>query len=113
MLNQGDIIFVTFPFSDLKSVKKRPALIISNDNYNNQSADIIVMAITSSLTAKNHFIEIDNTDLKQGVIPRKSYIRVDKIFSLNKSLVLGKFSIVSDEIINKTTEMLNDIIKQA
>jgi len=38
--NKGDVILVPFPFSDQTSTKKRPAVIISSDTYNNISQDI-------------------------------------------------------------------------
>ncbi|MCR4292288.1 MAG: type II toxin-antitoxin system PemK/MazF family toxin [Candidatus Kuenenia sp.] len=50
--NKGDIIIVPFPFSDQTATKKRPAVIISSNQYNNTSPDIIIMAITSK-TGKN------------------------------------------------------------
>jgi len=34
MPEQGEILLIPIPFSDLQSVKKRPVLVISNDNYN-------------------------------------------------------------------------------
>lgn len=48
--NQGDILLVPIPFSDLSSSKKRPVLVISNDDYNASSFDLIVVAITSNLS---------------------------------------------------------------
>ena len=50
--NKGDIVLVPFPFSDQTATKKRPAVIISSDRYNNTSSDIVIMAITSK-TGKN------------------------------------------------------------
>jgi mRNA interferase MazF len=43
----GDIILVPFPFTDQTSTKKRPAVVISSDVYNQEHPDLIVMAITS------------------------------------------------------------------
>ncbi|HLR69697.1 type II toxin-antitoxin system PemK/MazF family toxin [Virgibacillus alimentarius] len=34
MYKQGDIVLIPVPFSDLKTHKQRPVLIISNDSYN-------------------------------------------------------------------------------
>ncbi len=44
--NKGDVILVPFPFSDQTAIKKRPAVIVSSDTFNNISQDIIIMAIT-------------------------------------------------------------------
>jgi mRNA interferase MazF len=35
--NKGDVILVPFPFSDQTTTKKRPAVIISSNTYNNIS----------------------------------------------------------------------------
>ena len=47
---RGDIVLVPFPFTDLTSSKKRPALVISPDSFNSQQQDLVVVAITSQLT---------------------------------------------------------------
>ncbi len=47
--NKGDVILVPFPFSDQTTAKKRPAVIVSSDTYNNISQDIIIMAITGQI----------------------------------------------------------------
>lgn len=47
--NKGDVILVPFPFSDQTTTKKRPAVIISSNRYNNASPDIVIMAITSKI----------------------------------------------------------------
>ena len=44
---RGDVVLVPFPFSDQTTTKKRPAVVISSDAYNNISSDIVIMAITS------------------------------------------------------------------
>ena len=40
--NKGDVILVPFPFSDQTTAKKRPAVIVSSDTYNNISQDIVI-----------------------------------------------------------------------
>ncbi|MCX8111037.1 MAG: type II toxin-antitoxin system PemK/MazF family toxin [Syntrophorhabdaceae bacterium] len=43
-----DIVLVPFPFTDLTTIKKRPALIISPDEYN-KKLDVVIVFITSNL----------------------------------------------------------------
>lgn len=79
---QGNIVLVPFPFSNLKSVKMRPALVISK---NNLRRDVILLAITSQKRAQT--LEIDNEDLNKGLLPIKSYIAYQKVVTLEKSLL--------------------------
>ena len=45
---QREIVLLPFPYSDLSSTKKRPALIVSNNNYNERFNDVVVCVITSN-----------------------------------------------------------------
>jgi len=46
---QGDIVLVKVIFSEGSGVKKRPALIISDEYYHNNRQEIIIAAITSNM----------------------------------------------------------------
>ena len=48
MHNPGEILLVPIPFTDLSSNKRRPVLVLSNQEYNIQTEDLIVTAITSA-----------------------------------------------------------------
>jgi mRNA interferase MazF len=39
----GDIVLVSFPFTNLQATKKRPAVVISNTAYQQARPDVIVM----------------------------------------------------------------------
>jgi mRNA interferase MazF len=43
----GDVVLVSFPFTNLQSTKKRPAVVISSLAYSQHRPDVIVLAITS------------------------------------------------------------------
>ena len=47
--NKGDIVLVPFPFSDQTATKKRPAVIISSDRYNNTSLILLLWQLPAKL----------------------------------------------------------------
>ena len=48
MPEQGDIVLIPIPFTDLSSQKRRPVIVISNDAYHKATADMVVVAMTSN-----------------------------------------------------------------
>lgn len=46
-----DLVLVPFPFTDLSSTKRRPALIVSPDIYN-AGKDVVIAYVTSKLASK-------------------------------------------------------------
>ena len=87
MYEQGEIVIVPFPFSDLSSIKQRPVLILSNNIDNEKADDIITCGITSNLRDQHHSVLIDNINLDRGNIPVRSRIKVDKLFTLDKKII--------------------------
>ncbi|MDN5317882.1 MAG: mRNA interferase MazF [Thermoanaerobacterium sp.] len=110
MYKQGDILLIPIPFSDLTSSKKRPVLVLSNDDYNNKTDDVIVAAITSNITRKDYTVLISNKDMQEGNLHVDSCVRVDKIYTLSQNIVINKFGRVKPEVLNKIKEKLNKII---
>ena len=90
MYKQGEIVVVPFPFSDLSSVRQRPVLILSKNEDNEKSDDVITCGITSNLRNAKCSVLIDNVDLEKGNIPAKSRIKIDKLFTLDKNIVKKK-----------------------
>ena len=43
----GDIVLVPFPFSDQTTSKKRPAVVVSSDEYHRERPDVLLLAVTS------------------------------------------------------------------
>ena len=100
--SQGDILLVPLPFTDLSSQKRRPVLVLSKDDYNNVSDDLIVVAITSYIDAKPYIVLLSNDDMVDGTLKVDSCIRADKIYTLSQNIVVKRFGKVESEIIEKT-----------
>ena len=87
--NFGDILPVPFPFTDQTSSKKRPAVIISSNTYNQKKSDLIIMAITSQLSSSITFGELPVTDFSSAGLIKPSVIK-PVISTIEKSLVIKK-----------------------
>jgi mRNA interferase MazF len=110
MYEQGDIVIVPFPFSDLSFVKQRPVLILSKTPYNQSSDDIITCGITSNLHNAPHSVSIDNKDLSHGKIPRPSTIKVDKLFTLSKSIIRKKVATIDAKTLAQVKKEFRDLL---
>jgi mRNA interferase MazF len=108
MYKQGDIVIVKFPFTDGSQFKKRPALIISNSKINS-SEDFLLVQITSKINNDGLSLDINKEGCLQE-LPLKSYIRLHKIFTIHKSLILSKISEVNQTFIKAATYKICELI---
>lgn len=76
----GDLVFIPFPYADLQSSKKRPVLVLTDTD---RHGDCIGLAVTSVQTPEDA-VQIDNDSLATGALPKTSWIRLDKIFTLSE-----------------------------
>jgi mRNA interferase MazF len=91
---KGDVVLVPFPFSDQTTTKKRPAIVISSTSYNQNSSDIVIMAITSQ-TAKTYGRgECHIEEWKKAGLLKPSSIK-PAISTIEKQLVLKKLGNIS------------------
>ena len=64
---QGDIVLVSFPFTDLSSSKRRPALVLSPDSFNAAGEDLVLAAVTSHITDDLNAVRLWRGDFAEGV----------------------------------------------
>jgi mRNA interferase MazF len=110
-IEQREIVLIKFPFSDFTSTKIRPALVISNNDYNEKYMDIIVLALTSNLKYSENKINISNSDLESGKLPCNSAIRIDKPFAISKSRILKIQGKVGSSVYENIFSKLSDFFK--
>nr|MBK9649923.1 type II toxin-antitoxin system PemK/MazF family toxin [Bacteroidota bacterium] len=109
MYKQADIVVVKFPFTDGSEFKKRPALIVSNEAVN-KTGDYLIVQITSKLNNDDLSIAINDVDCLQP-LPLKSYIRIHKMFTVHKSLVLSKITDAKPDFLKSVTDKVCSLIK--
>lgn len=97
-----DLVLVPFPFTDLSSTKRRPALIVSPDLYN-AGKDVVIAYVTSQLTSKLLHGDYKLQKWKEAGLPKPSLVRM-KFATLDKSIIikrLGTLEKVDSEEIEK------------
>ena len=97
MYSKGDIVVISFPFSDLINAKKRPMVVLAE-----KGEDIIGCAITSN--PKSEGIPIEN--FEEGSLPFKSKIKHWQIHTFLKDLAIKKIAKISK---NNHKELLKNI----
>jgi len=108
-IRQKDLILLPYPFSNLSERKVRPALVVSNNNFNSVCSDCIAVPITSVIKEEPFSILINQSDLNQGKLIRKSRLRLDKIFSVEKRMIQMKIGVVSDNFFDKIKYELTEV----
>lgn len=109
MPDQGEIVLIPVPFTDLSSRKRRPVIVISNDAYNRKAADIVVIAMTSDPSTVDFSFTLTQSDLEQGNLNRPGKVRVDKIYTLSQSIVVKTFGRVSSTVLDRIRGMVQDL----
>ena len=81
---KGDVVVVPFPFSDLTSAKRRPALVVANLTGD----DVILCQITSQATTDKDAIPLTQREFSSGSLHRDSHIRPNRLFTADSNIIL-------------------------
>jgi len=106
---RGDIVLVSFPFTDLTFAKRRPALVVSPDIFNELNEDLNLLAVTSQLSPSPYSIPVLSRDCEEGVLPKESIVKLTKVFTLSSTLVLKKICRLGDRQLNVVLEGLRSL----
>ena len=89
----GEVVVVPFPQTDLKVGKPRPALVL----VNLPGDDLILSQITSQARFDGFSIPLGPADFRSGRLPVASYIRPNRLFTVEQSIVLRSAGHVRDD----------------
>ena len=109
MPDQGDILLVPIPFTDLSSQKRRPVIVVSNNAYNQKTTDLVVVAMTSNPVKTDYSFAITSDDLEKGTLNHPGKVRVDKIYTISKSIVVKTFGRVNGKVMDHIRSELQNL----
>jgi mRNA interferase MazF len=103
-MKKGDVILISFPFTDLKGEKVRPAMVLVVSDL-----DVIIAFITTQFKWQSTFdIFLEPDDLNG--LKKTSLLRLSKITTIDKDLVLGKLGELNSNYINTINDNLIKIL---
>jgi len=103
---KGEVIVIPFPFSDLSSTKRRPALVIATM----QGDDVLCCQITSEERFDAYSIELKDSDFVTGGLKQTSMIRPNKIFTADQALILYRVGKIKTSKIKEVEKVLLKVI---
>ena len=106
--SQWDIVKVPFPYTDKTTTKRRPALVVSNDELRESNGLVWVVMITSAKNAK-WAGDIEIEDYRACGLPAPSIIRPCKIATIDAGLVLGRLGKLSKKESRAVCKVFNEI----
>lgn len=111
MPKQGEIVLIPVPFTDLSSNKQRPVIVVSKNEYNQITQDIVVVALTSNPETTAYGFTITSNDLADGALKRPSQVRVDKIYTLSQGIAVKTFGKVNKDVLEKIGSLIPELIE--
>jgi mRNA interferase MazF len=113
-MRPGEVILISYPFTDLTYTKVRPALVVSSAEYNQREDDVIVLPITHNINrASKEDLYIQPTDegFRGTGLKKASAIRIGKIFTLQKDLAKSRLGNVPKELLNNIRQTLKRLFE--
>ena len=104
-MTKGDIVLVSFPFTDALGTKNRPAIVLVETEF-----DTTVCFLTTKTKWSEAFDVIINPTPSNG-LKKQSLARVTKIATLDKELILGRLGSFDTETIQSINKSLIEVFK--
>ena len=93
----GEVVVLPFPQTNLQAGKRRPALVVADLNGD----DLILCQITSQFRSDGYSVPLAIADFKRGRLTTNSFIRPNRLFTVEQSVILYVAGKVKDSKLNE------------
>ena len=104
---KGDVVVVPFPFSNLSTSKKRPALVVASL----VGDDVILCQVTSKTVADTYAIPISDSDFTTGNLRQDSNVRPNRLFTADSNIILYRAGVLApgkvQEVVAKIVQIIS------
>jgi len=91
----GDIVLVPFPFTDLSTYKRRPALLLQSLG---EFGDWLCLPVTTQAAHLNSQ-ELREQDFSDDKLPHTSWVRLNRPTLLSDSIMLGRLATLKPDVV--------------
>jgi len=107
-MKRGTIVLTIFPFTDLSTSKRRPAVIISKSNETKEDAIVafISTVIPEALSETDLLFDPDRNDFIQSGLKKSSVIKLDKLATLKKAIFTGELGTLGQQTLTAINKRL-------
>jgi mRNA interferase MazF len=102
-MDKGTIVLTHFPFTDLSTIKRRPALVVSAKE--SEQGDVILAYITTliplNLSDTDVLMNLLKPDYFKSGLKKESIINLDKFVTINRRIITGELGSLSPISINE------------
>ena len=98
-VSRGSVVLVRFPFSDLSSSKRRPAIVLADAGR----GDYVLMQVTSKTYADPDAVELTAASFARGGLNLTSYARPGKLFTANDALIAREVGVLTAAVLDEVT----------
>jgi mRNA interferase MazF len=112
-MKRGTTVLVPFPFTDLSGRKVRPALVVSRSD---RSGTDLILAFISTyqqqpLLPTDLLIEDTHPDFRLTGLKRSSVIKLDKLVTVEASIVLGELGHLPIALLREVDQRLRHALE--
>jgi mRNA interferase MazF len=110
IVRRSSIVLVRYPFTDLSSVKVRPAVVVMPDQLMRKLDDVLCLFISSSMPLKllstDFVLEPNHPSFTKTGLKYRSVFRTHKLALLHKSLVVRVLGEMDKDLMNEVDQRL-------
>ena len=101
----GEVVVLPFPQTDLQAGKRRPALVVANL----AGDDLILCQITSQARNDGFSISLLMADFERGRLARDSFIRPNRLFTVEESVILYAAGKINDSKLKEVRAKIREL----
>jgi mRNA interferase MazF len=101
----GEVVVLPFPQTNLQAGKRRPALVVADL----AGDDFILCQITSQARSDGYSVPLTLTDFERGRLATDSYLRPNRLFTVEAQVVLYTAAKVKAARLNEVRSKIREL----